>query len=421
MTKQGDPMAANSLSTSADKQRLLDAFLVDNQELEALNARLAGFNLFRVLRIERAEIRHSNVLAWLLTPTETHGLGDTFLRRFLSRLLMENDQVDVSLTPAQVELMGFSDVEVMREWQNIDILARSRNDKWCLLIENKIGSKEKKGALAQYKRIAQQEMPAFQIIPVLLTLEGEDPSEGGREAGYIPLSHAQVLDLAGQLIEQHQSQIPGDASTFLNHYMDTLRRLAMQDAELIDLCRTIYRRHREAIDLIVEYGASSQVVDSCEARLRDLIDCEFVDRRANSVWFVPRQMGEHQPRLALSAWDFLSRPVAVACWFAYRKRSAKLQAIMEVGPVSDTPTRARLLRAVKAAGFSFREKQAFKQGAKYTRIVSKFHKLRTDEDGAPDDDPDYIKQVTESLWKKLWDEGSRITDVLKDFDWGGER
>ncbi len=75
----------------AAAQQALDAFLVDNQELEQINARLAAFNLFKVLRIERVEIRHSNVLAWLLTPGESHGLGATFLRRFVSRVLMEHD------------------------------------------------------------------------------------------------------------------------------------------------------------------------------------------------------------------------------------------------------------------------------------------------------------------------------------------
>ena len=68
-------------------QRHLDAFLVDNQELEQLNARLSAFNLFNILRIEQVEIRQSNVLSWLLTPSEAHGLGPTFLRRFLSRLI----------------------------------------------------------------------------------------------------------------------------------------------------------------------------------------------------------------------------------------------------------------------------------------------------------------------------------------------
>lgn len=105
-------------------QRQLDAFLVDNRELELLDARLARFNLFNVLKIQKAEIRHSNVLAWLLTPGETHGLGDKFLRRFLSQLLMEKE-VDVTLTPTQVELMNLNDVEVDREWRNIDLLVRA--------------------------------------------------------------------------------------------------------------------------------------------------------------------------------------------------------------------------------------------------------------------------------------------------------
>jgi hypothetical protein len=82
---------------AANTERLLDAFLVDNRELELLNARLARFNMFNVLRADRAEIRHSNVLAWLLTPDETHGLGAVFLRRFLSRLLMDTDVPGVSL------------------------------------------------------------------------------------------------------------------------------------------------------------------------------------------------------------------------------------------------------------------------------------------------------------------------------------
>ena len=37
------------------------------------------FNLFDVLRNADYEIRHSNVLAWLLDPGRNHGLGDRFL------------------------------------------------------------------------------------------------------------------------------------------------------------------------------------------------------------------------------------------------------------------------------------------------------------------------------------------------------
>lgn len=404
-------------SSAVQKQRQLDAFLVDNRELEALNARLANFNLFRVLRIEKAEIRHSNVLAWLLTPGETHGLGDLFLRRFLSRLLMENDELDVSLSPAQIELMSLGDVEVEREWQNIDILVQCRSGEWCLIIENKILSKERVGQLLKYKKKVRETSPSLQIIPVYLTVEGDEPSEEGKKAGFVPWSHAQVLELADAIIEQNCARIPGDASTFLKHYLDVLRRLTMQDEELSDLCKTIYRKHRDAIDLIVEYGASSQVTESCQERLQSLVECEFIKPAHSRLFFLPKEMGRHQPDVGLAGWQFLPRHVAVACWFFFGKKTGKLHAVMEVGPVSDGSVRRRLLEAVKNAGFSFSEKAAFKEGAKFTRIVSKIQRLRTNEDGEPDDDPEYIQDVTGSLWEKMWGEGQKIMQVLKDFDW----
>ena len=41
------------------------------------------FNLFEAVNIVRQEIRHSNFLAFLLNPAESHGLGDKFLRALL--------------------------------------------------------------------------------------------------------------------------------------------------------------------------------------------------------------------------------------------------------------------------------------------------------------------------------------------------
>ncbi|HUU83032.1 MAG TPA: PD-(D/E)XK nuclease family protein [Phycisphaerae bacterium] len=417
-------MTASSDIDVVPARRHLDAFLVDNEELETLNARLASFNLFRVLRIERVEIRHSNVLAWLLTPGETHGLGAQFLRRFLSRLLMENEDAQVRLTPAQVELMSFDDVEVYREWKNIDIVARSPAADWCLLIENKIGSKESKGQLVKCKNVVQKELAPKHLIPVFLTLEGDEPSEEAREAGYISLSHVAVLDLCERMYEQHRSRIPRDAATFLEHYLTILRRLTMQDAGLVDLCKTIYRKHREAIDLIVEYGSSSEVMDACEECLRSLVECEFMFRKGSrAVWFLPSEMGTLLPEVPLTEWRFLSRKgavisrkVPVMCWCQHLEKHGRLYAVIEVGPIADGDLRRRLLTSIKDAGFSIK-KHSFAPGAKFTRIASATRRLRVNEDDEPDHDPEYIKQETKSLWEKLWTEGSKITKVLKNFDW----
>ena len=44
------------------------------------------FNTFDVLRYADYEIRHSNVLAWLLQPAETHGIDGRFLKWFVCHL-----------------------------------------------------------------------------------------------------------------------------------------------------------------------------------------------------------------------------------------------------------------------------------------------------------------------------------------------
>jgi hypothetical protein len=124
----------------------LDNFLADNDELEQLSAQLATFNVFRVLKVEDAEIRHSNTLAWLLDPEESHGLGDVFLRRILSNILLKSD-TSIGLSAAEVELMDFTDIEVRREWKHIDVLVIDRQNKRVLFIENKLGGGEGPGQL----------------------------------------------------------------------------------------------------------------------------------------------------------------------------------------------------------------------------------------------------------------------------------
>ena len=93
------------------KIKSIDRFLADNPELEELSAKLSTFNVFRALRIEEAEIPHSNVLAWLLDPEESHGLSEMVLRRILSNILLLSDRTFPGVSAANVELMNFTDIE----------------------------------------------------------------------------------------------------------------------------------------------------------------------------------------------------------------------------------------------------------------------------------------------------------------------
>lgn len=72
-------MLHDAMSLNAENEKALQDFLLDIDCLDELIPWVAKFNIFDVLKISRTEIRHSNVLAWLLDANENHGLGDMFI------------------------------------------------------------------------------------------------------------------------------------------------------------------------------------------------------------------------------------------------------------------------------------------------------------------------------------------------------
>jgi hypothetical protein len=398
------------------RRRCLDEFVVDNDDLEKLSAKLAEFNVFNVLRIESAEIRHSNVLAWLLTPTGTHGLGDLFLRRFISTLLMENEVPATSLTPARAQLMPLDDVEVYREWQNIDIFVTSRSGKWCLLVENKIRSRESSGQLRRYVQAVRGEYSDREVIPVYLSLAGEDPSEDGQDLGFVALSYERVLPIVTKVAQQYRARMPEEAKMFVRQYCETLGRLTMQDEELVSLCKQIYRKHRDAIEMIVQVGSSSEVLDACKQAVEGIDDLEtVVGPYGSRIWFIPREMAAVQREVG-SGWNFLPKAYPVMFWVLFRKREGKIQLCLEVGPVDEPKTRVAILDAFRNKGFTFRD-SAYRDEAKYTRVYSKTRAVGRTEDDEYDLSTENVAKIVTSLWKQASDTRANALEALDSVIW----
>lgn len=62
-------------------QKELEKFLRDD-DLELLESKLSQFDLYKIINKTYDELTVSKILAWLLNPNETHGLGDYFFRLF---------------------------------------------------------------------------------------------------------------------------------------------------------------------------------------------------------------------------------------------------------------------------------------------------------------------------------------------------
>lgn len=61
--------------------------LVDDADFHDLDERLGRFNLFEAMGGVRAELRHSNFLAFLFSPSRAHGLGALVLEKTVRAIL----------------------------------------------------------------------------------------------------------------------------------------------------------------------------------------------------------------------------------------------------------------------------------------------------------------------------------------------
>lgn len=130
-------------------EEALQNFLLDIDCLDELLPWTKRFNLFDILKISRTEIRHSNMLGWLLNPNENYGLGDALLKSILQDVVRaDSSRYDVFET-LLMDLYSFS---VYREWKNIDLLLISSTERCAIAIENKIGSHEHDNQLARYRK-----------------------------------------------------------------------------------------------------------------------------------------------------------------------------------------------------------------------------------------------------------------------------
>ena len=211
-------------------------------ELEKDNKVFNKFNMFETLKITNTEVRHSNVLGWLLDPIENHNLKGQFLRKFIEDIneIGEND--------IDLEAIDYDSFEVRREWKNIDILVVSKKSKVLFVVENKIWSVESSHQLEKYRNIVEDEFQGYHLMYVFLTPYGEPSSD---PEIWISYDYEKVLNNIDNIMVENKNVMDNDVLLFIDHYALSLRRNIVGDKKLQDLCLDIYNQYKEAFDLIL--------------------------------------------------------------------------------------------------------------------------------------------------------------------------
>ncbi len=216
-------------------QTALEA-LTQDPDLARLERLLQRFNLFEAVGVLRQELRHSDLLATFLDPRQSHGLGTLFLTELLRVVAPKLD------TPQ------LRDAWAEREWHNVDILVVDDTHRLAVIIENKIDTAEHSGQLSRYYADVRSHFPDHKILALFLTPDGDAPSNDR----YIAVSYSQVCQVIEKIIAEHQNTLDADVAVVLRHYAQMLRRHIVSNSDVAELCREIYYKHRQALDLILE-------------------------------------------------------------------------------------------------------------------------------------------------------------------------
>lgn len=316
---------------------ILENFVLSNPELDKLENLLSEFNIFETLNLKYAEIRHSNVLAWLLSPHDNHGLGSYFIKQFLKFIVSANRSYFASskLSLIDFELFAYSNVEVRREWNNVDIVIMivEENKNLIIAVENKIKTSEHSNQLQRYRKIVENEFQDFIQLYVYLTPENLIPSD----EEWIPFNYDIVADLLDNLLEHKKTSLNPNILSFILQYQTILRRYIVGNSEVEKIAIQIYKKHKQALDIIFQYKPDiySEISDYLQNRLKDYKDMIIDTAGKTVIRFTTKEVDskiEHigegwtkSKRILLFEFDLYSDRVALRLYIGpgdddYRKK-----------------------------------------------------------------------------------------------------
>jgi hypothetical protein len=192
-------------------EQLLDEY--DRQQdswREEQKSRADGFNILRTMRLNRKELCHSDILAWLLDPMETHAQGKLGFLLFLRELSLPEEFASKNYRVIR-ELAG-------KESQ-LDIVIEAEGG-FLIGIENKIDSEEGDNQTNREWNDLERRKIALSI-PTEITAFFLTPDEAKPLCNFFkPISWQLIANIFEAFADEAKAEL---VKIFAKHYAETIR------------------------------------------------------------------------------------------------------------------------------------------------------------------------------------------------------
>lgn len=380
-------------SDDAPSAEEFEALFVNNPHLAKIEGHLSRFNPIRVMRMERMEIRHSAILAWLLDPSESHGLDDKFLKAFLGEALRGQGLLGEP-TALDIARADLRDTIVRREWQNIDIFIHSARNGWGFVVENKYDSRQHEGQLSKYLDRVHAGLGAeaddLIIRGVFLTLYEEEPAD----SRYAPINYETICGFLPRFVRQESNLLTAEVRTFLLHYIEILEEevgMSAGQSEMEKLAKQLYRDHKKVLEFVMEHGSGSDFSIAAETVLGEEpnhlepfeVDGQkfrfgYLDYKAMSflpeAWYQGFGGEQFSWKGCEKWWSRFPLISWIQLWPNAEGNSGLLFLYGEVGPLTEFEFRRDLIHSIQAAGEDLPKKRikfqrtAAEEGKRYSKF-----------------------------------------------------
>ncbi|MGL5415786.1 MAG: PD-(D/E)XK nuclease family protein [Clostridium sp.] len=362
------------------------SMLFDSVEFQLLNKKLNKFNAIKVLNSAKYEIRHSNVIGWLLDPNENHEMREYFLQAFIAKCLSKEENIEkiieMDLSINQIIEIGKSDIEIKREEKTanrrfIDLLVISKNKKFIILIENKFKAKESENQLKDYLEYVKDRYEEYSILPVFLTLNGDEASLNE----YVNLEYKDIVEILKRYLLLNGEKVERDIRYFLNNYINIIENEVLGNEEEIELATNLYREYENIIrEDFKELNLSRREMCAIDFIRnngnRFMIQAFEKFNKENRKNIIKSKSGSKLCSFILEGFAIKDLETIENWWFNFpfimwfeKLGDGRLKLTLELGPI-EYSRRIDIIERLENYGIKI-SNQAKRPESKYTRLYSK--------------------------------------------------